>query len=122
MEKISTSSNYVPHLNYNLSKNEGDMQRYFIYKKVIESEIELLKGECRKCSKTVSRTGRSTSSMIDHEERCDKDASKLYKAASKSRKSNSGPSTPIYTDKRNRLTSEHANMQLFLHHHYKYTD
>lgn len=27
----------------------------------------------------------------------------------------------IYTDKRNRLTSEHANMQLFLHHVYKNT-
>jgi len=98
MEQITTTSSvYVPHPKYDLSRGEGDLQRYFIYKTIEEDGVKKLKGECRKCGKLLSRIDGATTSMVNHEETCDNEAWKIYKAAPKSRKSISAPSTPKST-------------------------
>lgn len=95
MEKgTSISSNDPTASKYDLSRGEGDLQRYFIYKTVEEDGVGMLKGECRKCGQLISRIGRNTTGMINHQSICDDEASKIYKAASKSRKSLSTSSTP----------------------------
>lgn len=80
MEELSiTASVYAPHANYDLNRDENDLQHYFIYKTIKEDDDEELKGECRKCGQSVSRNGSSRSSMIDHQEIFDKKASTIYK-------------------------------------------
>jgi len=96
-EFVPTLPDETPPPKYDLSKDEGDLQRYFIYKTVKEDNVDKLKGECRKCGKLISRVGRATSGMITHQENCDEEASKAYKAKSKPRKSSSAPSTPRST-------------------------
>ena len=49
------SSKGVPSSKYDLSKSEGDLQCYFIYKKVKKYRVDVLKGECRNCGKLFSR-------------------------------------------------------------------
>ena len=93
VDVASSSSANVPPSKYDLNKGEGDLQRHFIYKTVKEGEKEVLKGQCRKCSETVPRTGGSTTCMLRNQEKCDNEAWKIYKATSKSRKSNSAPSS-----------------------------
>lgn len=66
--------------NYDTSKDEGDLQRYFIYKTVEKNGQKLLKGECRKCGNDYSRIDSNTSSMINHLEKCDNAAWKIYKS------------------------------------------
>jgi len=105
---ISTASGYIPHANYDLTRGEGDMQRYFIYKTIEEDGVKKLKGECRKCGQSLSRAGSSTTNMINHEEKCDNEAWKVYKAASKSRKSKSAPSTPQSNRKPQQLKIDSA--------------
>src|SRR4051812_39130314 len=93
-EITSIPSDETSSSKYDLNKGEGDLQRYFIYKTVKENGVDLLKGECRKCQNVFSRINGATTSMVNHQEKCDSEAWKIYKTASKSRKRLSAPSTP----------------------------
>jgi hypothetical protein len=95
MEQVAMDSSIdVLPSKYDLSKGEGDLQRYFIYKTVEKDGVKKTVGECRNCQEECPRPTGSTTCKTRHLEKCNKKAWAVYKEASASRKSLSTPNTP----------------------------
>lgn len=78
---------------YDLDRDEHDLQRYFIYKSIEKDGKKTLKGECRKCKKDLSRISGNTTTMVNHLKTCDGTAWALYKSGKKSLKTSLTPTT-----------------------------